>query len=167
MLRLRLASVTRPLNSITSLSLVFSLSGLRPSSKNNILRLFLFLRRSPLTRTLYILKNHPKVVKKQSAPGDSPSLTLTTAYTVRPRCGRTTRLRTRAFSSHQNSPYSKKTTSRVVFLLYGALWAIRTPDPQLRRLLLYPAELRAHRLFKTENYIKKRHCQSHFVIFFQ
>ena len=25
----------------------------------------------------------------------------------------------------------------------GALWAIRTPDPQLRRLLLYPAELRA------------------------
>ena len=43
LLHLRLASVTHPLNSITSLSLVFSLSGLRPSSKNNILRLFFFL----------------------------------------------------------------------------------------------------------------------------
>ena len=30
-----------------------------------------------------------------------------------------------------------------MFFLIGALWAIRTPDPQLRRLLLYPAELRA------------------------
>ncbi len=29
-------------------------------------------------------------------------------------------------------------------ILYGAPEAIRTPDPQLRRLLLYPAELRAH-----------------------
>ncbi len=29
------------------------------------------------------------------------------------------------------------------FCVNGALWAIRTPDPQLRRLLLYPAELRA------------------------
>ena len=26
----------------------------------------------------------------------------------------------------------------------GALEATRTPDPQLRRLLLYPAELRGH-----------------------
>ena len=28
--------------------------------------------------------------------------------------------------------------------LSGALEATRTPDPQLRRLLLYPAELRGH-----------------------
>ena len=33
-------------------------------------------------------------------------------------------------------------------LLYrGTPEAIRTPDPQLRRLLLYPAELRAHEHF--------------------
>src|SRR5262249_31448148 len=28
---------------------------------------------------------------------------------------------------------------------YGALGAIRTPDPQIRSLMLYPAELRARR----------------------
>ena len=32
----------------------------------------------------------------------------------------------------------------------GALRAIRTPDPQLRRLLLYPAELGAHFIFNTK-----------------
>ena len=30
------------------------------------------------------------------------------------------------------------------FYSSGALEATRTPDPQLRRLLLYPAELRGH-----------------------
>jgi hypothetical protein len=28
-------------------------------------------------------------------------------------------------------------------LIYGALGGIRTPDPQIRSLVLYPAELRA------------------------
>ena len=31
-----------------------------------------------------------------------------------------------------------------VFEKYGALGKIRTPDPQIRSLVLYPAELRAH-----------------------
>ena len=35
--------------------------------------------------------------------------------------------------------------------LNGALEATRTPDPQLRRLLLYPTELQAH---VSDNYIK-------------
>ena len=30
------------------------------------------------------------------------------------------------------------------FVSFGAPEAIRTPDPKLRRLILYPSELRAH-----------------------
>jgi hypothetical protein len=33
----------------------------------------------------------------------------------------------------------------------GALGGIRTPDPQIRSLVLYPAELRAHEAFGREN----------------
>ena len=34
--------------------------------------------------------------------------------------------------------------AKSLFCSSGALEATRTPDPQLRRLLLYPAELRGH-----------------------
>jgi hypothetical protein len=41
------------------------------------------------------------------------------------------------------SSWGKKSSSRISLLLYGAPEPTRTADPQLRRLLLYPAELRA------------------------
>ncbi len=46
------------------------------------------------------------------------------------------------------------------FLSIGDLGAIRTPDPQLRRLLLYPAELRDHVLY----YIRKSQIGQGFII---
>ena len=39
----------------------------------------------------------------------------------------------------------------ILNILDGTLEATRTPDPQLRRLLLYPTELQAH---FSDNYIK-------------
>ena len=38
----------------------------------------------------------------------------------------------------------KKDVTFVTSIFLGAPEAIRTPDPKLRRLILYPSELRAH-----------------------
>ena len=38
-------------------------------------------------------------------------------------------------------------------LLFGTLKGIRTPDPLLRRQMLYPAELSAHSLFNLDEFI--------------
>jgi hypothetical protein len=51
-------------------------------------------------------------------------------------------------ASHQRPTYllaedRKKARSNLPFL-YGALGEIRTPDTQIRSLVLYPAELQAH-----------------------
>ena len=43
----------------------------------------------------------------------------------------------------QYSEYIKKRGLQILFFETGALQRIRTSDPQLRRLLLYPAELGA------------------------
>ena len=52
-------------------------------------------------------------------------------------------------SNRKSFGFTKKPSRRMAFFVNGALWAIRTPDPQLRRLLLYPAELRAqHQNYK-------------------
>ena len=48
--------------------------------------------------------------------------------------------------------YNKRGDISINLLIFnGTLEATRTPDPQLRRLLLYPTELQAH---VSDNYIK-------------
>ena len=42
--------------------------------------------------------------------------------------------------------YQKKEESGKLSFSFGDPAGIRTPDPQLRRLLLYPAELRDHHI---------------------
>ena len=46
------------------------------------------------------------------------------SQSILPQSGRTIRPRTMAFSSYQSTSYTKKATARVVFSVYGALWAI-------------------------------------------
>ena len=46
---------------------------------------------------------------------------------------------------------NKKENRASTVIFNGTLEATRTPDPQLRRLLLYPTELQAH---VSDNYIK-------------
>ncbi len=51
------------------------------------------------------------------------------------------------------SQNQKKHSRKSVFFLIGDLERIRTSDPQLRRLLLYPAELRDHSFVSALLYI--------------
>ena len=46
-------------------------------------------------------------------------------------------------------PYTEGLDRNLALLVYGALGEIRTPDTQIRSLVLYPAELQAHSYFKS------------------
>ncbi len=45
--------------------------------------------------------------------------------------------------------YTEGLDRNLALLVYGALGEIRTPDTQIRSLVLYPAELQAHSYFKS------------------
>ena len=86
-LLLLVASVTHPLNSIIALSLIISLSGLRPSSTNNILRLFVFLRRFSRVQifiSLCLLVEVSGVTSFHSVAASSLGLTTSPAYSRLP-----------------------------------------------------------------------------------
>jgi hypothetical protein len=51
-------------------------------------------------------------------------------------------LTTKSIDCQQNKPIKKPPLREAFLALNGALGAIRTPDPQIRSLMLYPAELR-------------------------
>ena len=61
-----------------------------------------------------------------------------------PPCGVCSRCSPNAFSAFFRDEFSHKKTPTEMPEFFGDLAAIRTRDPQLRRLLLYPAELRDH-----------------------
>ena len=54
--------------------------------------------------------------------------------------------RTRGCASRLGVPFTIKAPSGA-FIVNGAPRAIRTPDPQIRSLMLYPAELWVHTIF--------------------
>ena len=65
-------------------------------------------------------------------------------------------------------PYYRKKRYFKIWEKNGAPEEIRTPDPQIRSLVLYPAELRVHKTLKVPEWIVKLYFNKgkHFILIF-